>query len=118
MAARDIPEQVLALRRKWPGSAAQTDDELARALLSLEFRVLYHLNELGDSASQAIAVGEPLVADSERVLGPDDPDTLTSRNSLAVAYRDAGRIADAIRLFELTLATMERPAGAPTIPIR
>ena len=111
VAARDIPEQVLALREEVAGSAAQTDDELARALLSLEFWVLYHLNELGDSASQAIAVGEPLVADSERVLGPDDPDTLTSRNSLAVAYRDAGRIADAIRLFELTLATMERRLG-------
>ena len=111
VAARDLAEQVLALREKAVGAAAEADGKLARALLSLEFRVLYHLNELGDSASQAIAVGEPLVADSERVLGPDDPDTLTSRNSLAVAYRDAGRGADAIRLVELTLAAMENRLG-------
>jgi hypothetical protein len=27
----------------------------------------------------------------ERILGPDHPDTLNSRNRLANAYRDAGR---------------------------
>jgi hypothetical protein len=35
--------------------------------------------------------GEPLVADFERVLGPDHPGTLTSRDNLAEAYRAAGR---------------------------
>jgi hypothetical protein len=30
--------------------------------------------------------------------GPDHPDTLTSRNNLANAYDDAGRIDDAERL--------------------
>ena len=47
----------------------------------------------------------------ERRLAPDHPDTLTTRNNLAVAYRDAGRAADAIRLFELTLAAVERLLG-------
>ncbi|WP_430515754.1 tetratricopeptide repeat protein, partial [Actinomyces oris] len=28
--------------------------------------------------------------DTEGLLGPNHPDTLTSRNNLAVAYRDAG----------------------------
>jgi O-antigen/teichoic acid export membrane protein/tetratricopeptide (TPR) repeat protein len=111
VAARDLSEQVLALRENVAGSAAEPDAELARVLLSLEFPVLYHLNELGHSAPQAMAVGERLVADSERLLGADDPGTLTSRNSLAVAYREAGRIDDAIRLFELTLAAMERQLG-------
>ena len=32
----------------------------------------------------------------ESKLGPDHPDTLQSRNNLAAAYRDAGRIAEAI----------------------
>ncbi|WP_423842205.1 tetratricopeptide repeat protein, partial [Actinomyces naeslundii] len=36
-------------------------------------------------------------------LGPDHPDTLTSRNNLAGAYRDAGRLDEAIPLFEQTL---------------
>jgi hypothetical protein len=43
-------------------------------------------------------IGERLVADQERVLGPDHPDTLRSRNNLAVAYQDAGRTAEAIDL--------------------
>ena len=36
-------------------------------------------------------IGERLVADQERVLGPDHPDTLAARNNLALAYRAAGR---------------------------
>ena len=47
----------------------------------------------------------------ERLLGPDHPDTLTSRNNLAIAYRDAGRAAEAIELHERTLADMERLLG-------
>ena len=31
----------------------------------------------------------------ERVLGPDHPSTLASRNGLAAGYRDAGRDSDA-----------------------
>ena len=36
-------------------------------------------------------------------LGPDHPDTLTLRNSLAGAYRDAGRLDKAITLYEQIL---------------
>ena len=93
------------------GSAAEADDELAKILLSLRFWALYDLNELGDSASQAIAVGKSLVADSERVLGFDHPDTLTSQNNLAVAYQGAGRPAEAIPLFERALAAQEQLLG-------
>ncbi|MGO8895478.1 MAG: tetratricopeptide repeat protein [Streptosporangiaceae bacterium] len=108
LAIRDIPEQVTAL-----ASAArpEADEELARVLLRLRFFALYHLIELGDSATQAVAVGEPLTADLERILGPDHPDTLNSRNSLAAAYQAAGRVADAIPLFEQTLVGRERLLG-------
>jgi Tetratricopeptide repeat len=34
------------------------------------------------------------LAARERVLGPDHPDTLASRNNLATAHRAAGRTAD------------------------
>ena len=34
------------------------------------------------------------MAGRERVLGPDHPDTVTSRNNLANAYRDASRTAE------------------------
>jgi tetratricopeptide (TPR) repeat protein len=110
-AIRDILEQMTALRDTAAGLEAETDDELARVLLSLRFWMLHHFSELGDSASQAIAVGEPLVADFERVLGPDHPDTLTARNSLAAAYQAAGRAAEAIPLYEKILTACERLLG-------
>ena len=44
--------------------------------------------------------------------GPDHSDTLTSRNNLANAYRDAGQISEAIPLIEQMLAARERMLGA------
>ena len=46
----------------------------------------------GRSAPQA---GDLLAWVQMRVLGPDHPDTLTSRGNLAPAYQDAGRTAEA-----------------------
>jgi tetratricopeptide (TPR) repeat protein len=109
-AVRDIPEQVTALAET-ARPVSGTDDALTRVLLRLRFLALYHLIELGDSAEQAIAVGEPLTADLERMLGPDHHDTLNSRNSLAAAYQAADRPADAIALFEQTLVIRERFLG-------
>ena len=57
-------------------------------------------------------MGEPLLADQERMLGPDDPDALATRNNLASAYQAAGRTAEAITLHEQTLADRERVLGA------
>ena len=56
---------------------------------------------------QAITLFEKNLADSERILGPDHPDTLTSRNNLAGAYRAAGRHHEAITLFKDTLEVCE-----------
>ena len=109
-AVRDIPRQVTALLDNTAG-LEEVDGELAESLLRLRFVALYHLIELGDSASQAIAVGEPLTADLERWLGPEDPDTLNAWNSLAAAYLATGRPADAIPLFERTLAGRQRLLG-------
>ena len=44
-------------------------------------------------------------------LGPHHPDTLASRNSLAGAYRDAGRLDKAIALYEQTLEDSVRVLG-------
>ena len=52
------------------------------------------------SASQAIGVAQSLLADQERILGSDHPDTMKTCSSLAAAYRDAGRADDAIALDE------------------
>jgi hypothetical protein len=52
-----------------------------------------------------------MLAARERVLGPDHPDTLNSRNNLADAYVAADRAAEAIPLHERTLADRERVLG-------
>ena len=41
--------------------------------------------------AEAIPLHEQTLAARERVLGPDHPHTLASRNNLATAYRAAGR---------------------------
>jgi tetratricopeptide (TPR) repeat protein len=110
-ALRDIPQQVTALLDNTTGPAVEADEELTRVLLRLRLFALYHLIELGDSALQALAVGEPLTADLEWMLGPDHPDTLRSQNSLALAYQEAGRVGEAIPLFEQALVGRQRVLG-------
>lgn len=102
-AVRDIPEQVTALLDNTAQPADGADKELARSLLSLRVWALYYLNVLHDSALQAIAFGEPLITDLDRVLGPDHPSTLASRNNLAEVYQAAGRNAKAIPMFDVPL---------------
>ena len=46
-----------------------------------------------------------------RLLGDDHPQTLTSRNNLAYAYRSAGRLDQAIPLYEEVLADRVRLLG-------
>ena len=55
---------------------------------------------LADSVTQAC-----------EALGPDHPDTLASRNSLAGSYRDAGRLDKAIALYEQILEDSIRVLG-------
>ena len=110
-AVREMIGQVTALLENAGASTDDADEKLARMLMRLRFLALHHLTELGDSMPRAIAIGEPLTADLERLLGASHPDTLDARNSLAVAYEDAGRAAEAIQLFEQTLAGRERLLG-------
>ncbi|HEV3294430.1 MAG TPA: tetratricopeptide repeat protein [Streptosporangiaceae bacterium] len=108
-ATRDLVEQIMALdesaARCPPGS------DLDGRMLRLQVWATALLARLADSAAQAIVIGERLVAAHERVLGPDHPNTLASRNNLAIAYRAAGRIDEAISLDEQTLAARERALG-------
>ena len=62
--------------------------------------------------AEAITLLERTVADRERVLGADHPETLFSRSALANAYRAAGRTAKANTLIERTVADRERGLGA------
>ena len=51
-------------------------------------------------------------------MGPDHPDTLTSRANLAAAYHAAHRMTDAVALLERTLADCEQVTapGSPADP--
>ena len=111
-AVRGILRQVTALLASLAGPAPEVDQELGWLMLRLRFTAFYHAVELRDSPGQAIAVGEPLTADLELRLGPDHPDTMNARNSLAAAYLAAGRVAEAIPLFEQTLDVRQRRLGS------
>jgi tetratricopeptide (TPR) repeat protein len=110
-AVRETLSQVTALLENAGAHADDADEKLTGMLMRLRFLALRDLEDLGDNMPHTVAIGEPLIADLERVLGPDHPDTLNARNSLAAAYQAAGRAADAISLFEHVLVAQERVLG-------
>ena len=104
---------------EFPTSAdvAQADAEMWQAWLTDQetrrrFETLVYRRGEGRCAYW---LGIRTLADRERVLGAGHPDTLTSRNNLAYAYESAGRLEEAIPLYERTLADRERvlDAGHP-----
>jgi hypothetical protein len=64
---------------------------------------------------------EESCASYQRVVGPDNPDTLARCANLASAYYSVGRLTDALTLLRDTLARCERilPPGDPlTVAVR
>ena len=82
-------------------SHPRTADALAHAL--------WYAAELGDP--QAALSLSDAVNLLDKTLGSDHPRTLASRNNLATAYRDAGRLKEAIDLHKKNLADRERVLG-------
>ena len=66
--------------------------------------------EAGDFGG-AIEILKDATEEAERVLGADHPDTLRSRNNLALAHRAAGQLNEAIPLFEETLEAQTQILG-------
>ena len=92
-----------------------TSQEYSHSLFS-EPRVSSKLAEtLHDATSLGMSQLALCLTDSVTqafdALGPDHPDTLASRNCLAGAYRDAGRLDKAITLYEQTLEDSIRVLG-------
>ena len=110
-AARDAITQITAVHEHLAPHLGGRASVLTEPLLWLRSWALWCLNDLGDSFALAIDYGIDIVADCERVLGGTHPVTLQSRNNLALAYQDAGRLAEAIPLYERTLADFERVLG-------
>lgn len=108
-AARDLVEQIIALDESAARCPSGSDPD--RLMIKLQWWAAWFLGEFGDSVAQAILVGERLLANQEQTLGLGHPDTLTSRDNLAVDYRVTGRTSEAITMHEQTLATRERILG-------
>ncbi|MFI6744136.1 tetratricopeptide repeat protein [Nonomuraea sp. NPDC050451] len=87
-----------------------SDDDLPPDLLTLRAWCGQYLTDLAD-LSRAIPLYKATLADFERVLAADHPNTLTTRSNLADAYRAAGDLERAIPLHEATLADSERVLG-------
>ncbi|WP_169806473.1 tetratricopeptide repeat protein [Actinomadura latina] len=66
---------------------------------------------LARDQSTAVAREEGILTAFKGAKGEDHPDTLASASKLASAYQDAGRIQEAINLYESTLDSMRRVLG-------
>jgi hypothetical protein len=65
----------------------------------------------GSRPFKAIETSKQNIADAERILGPDHPQTLLMRHSLAAAYSLALRPFQAIKLSKQNIADAERILG-------
>ena len=103
--ARDLIDQLRAIAAQ---GYSRPLYECERVVADLP-HVLFHATDLG-LPNEALALRGALSV-VEEVLGPDHPDTLASRNNLAGAYESAGRLGEAITLFEEVLADRVRVLG-------
>ena len=82
----------------------------AQEVLTIKQALATVATEAGDFGG-AIEILEDAAEESGRLLGADHPDTLRSRNNLALTYQAAGRLNEAIPLLEKTLTDRERLLG-------
>ncbi|RRR33306.1 tetratricopeptide repeat protein, partial [Schaalia georgiae] len=103
--ARDLIDQLRAIAAQ---GYSRPLFECERVVADLP-HVLFHATDLG-LPNEALAL-RGAVSAVEEALGPDHPGTLASQGNLADAYRDAGRLDEAIPLFEKVLADSARLLG-------
>ena len=114
-ATGEIITQTTALWENTSGYLTATEsvhDETStiRKVLSLRLKAVWYLNEISDP-TRATPLGEDLVADCQRLLGDDHPDTVGTRSNLARAYELGGRADEAVALHERVLADCQRLHG-------
>lgn len=128
---RAIPADPLVNTADWPRWRAltphiealtarlQEQDQTAPSL-RLRERFATFLQGQGN-ATRAIAVLESVVADAERILGLQHPDTLDYTANLAIAYVDAARISPGLVILEDLVPRYTQalgPADSETLTVR
>ena len=103
--AVDLADQLRAVSEQDYSHALFSDPRFGDVFTS----TLRHAAELG--APQAAIALSGAVDHLGKILGDNHPDTLTSRNNLAGAYESAGRLDEAIPLYEQVLADSVRLLG-------
>src|ERR1019366_1304498 len=94
---QELVQQVTALTGHLAAYPAIAAGQPEADLLTLQAWAGWYLTQVSDT-SRAIPMLEQALTDYQRLRGPGHPDTLTSRNNLATAYRAAGRLDEAIYL--------------------
>jgi Tetratricopeptide repeat len=107
---REFVTQVTALSECLTGSAELSDRRAEEELYYLLNTAGSHLIDMSD-VSRSVPLLEQALADRERLFRARDLCTVISRNSLANAYQQAGRLDEAIRLHRQPLADLSRIWG-------
>ncbi len=104
-----LAEQIEAI---WDTGLPKTSQpQLLEQVLATRTWAVHQLITSADTA-RSLTLAEQTHTDYNHLLGPDHPDTLSSRNNLAYAYESAGQLGNAIALYEATLTDRERVLGA------
>jgi tetratricopeptide (TPR) repeat protein/energy-coupling factor transporter ATP-binding protein EcfA2 len=90
-------------------TAGINDDSVHAAATRSSIQLFRHRARL--RPGEALEAFHSWIPEWEFLLGPDHPDTLTSRNNLASAHQDAGDLGRAIPLYTQTLTDSERILG-------
>jgi tetratricopeptide (TPR) repeat protein len=103
-------ERLLSHARAIAETLCEPGDESVR-LIRLLNRACRYLNS-SEPGGRGLTVARDVLARAERVPGPEHPATLDTRGHLARAYQSAGRIADALAIYEPLASIRERIQGA------
>jgi tetratricopeptide (TPR) repeat protein len=95
-----------------PGDPDADPDDARARLIDLLNRVSRYLHHANPPGARSLATAKATLAHARRLLSGDHPHTLTSRSHLAIANQWAGRLDDAVAIFEALLADRERILGA------
>ena len=103
--ALDLVDQLRSIGTQEHSKVLFKSPHISEAL----FQAFSHASDLG-LPYEALTLDVAVDA-LEGLLGPDHPDILASRNNLAYAYREAGRLGEAIALYEQVLTDRTRVLG-------